>query len=159
MSVPTWMRSEAKTRFLYRLYKLNVRIGEIVANHPTKYRASYGDTLITNALNALTHAEIGNGIFMHNGTTEGDYQLRRKHLREAKGYTEAVATVAYIYLELTAKTDGVKKEKILKQEEEIGLECAEISKMIKGVLDSDRKIYNSRPRGPQSARNLAPEEQ
>lgn len=149
MSVPTWLRSESKTKFLYRLYKLNVRIGEIVANHPTKYRASYGDALIANALNALSHAQIGNGIFMHVGLSESEYQLRRKHLREAKGYTETIATIAYIYLELTAKTDGVKKEKILKQEEEIGLECAEISKMIKGVLDSDRRIYNSRPRRQQ----------
>ena len=146
MSVPTWMRSESKTRFLYRLYKLNIRIGEIVANHPTKYRANYGDRLITTALDALTHAQIGNSIFMHIATPEIDYQTRRKHLREAKGYTEALATTAYIYLELTAKADGVKKEKIQKQEEEIGLECAEISKMIKGVLDSDRRIYNSRPR-------------
>lgn len=143
MSVPTWMRSESRTKFLYRLYRLNIRIGEIVENHPKKYRANYGDNLINNALLALNHAEIGNGIFMHVGTPMEDYQLRRKHLREAKGYTETIATVAYIYLELTAKADGVKREKILKQEEEIGLECAEISKMIKGVLDSDRRIFNS----------------
>ena len=144
MSVPSWLRSESKALFLWRLYRLNIRIGEIVVNHPTKYRATYGDQLINNALTALTHARIGNGIFMHIATTEADYQLRRKHLREAKGYTEAIAPIAYIYLELTAKTDGVKKDKILKQEEEIGLECAEISKMVKGVLDNDRKLYNSR---------------
>lgn len=153
MSVPTWMRSESKTKFLYRLYKLNIRIGEIVANHPTKYRANYGDNLITNALLALNHAQIGNSIYMHVATPESDYQLRRSHLREAKGYTEAIATVAYIYLELTAKTDGVKRDKILKQEEEIGLECEEIAKMIKGVLDSDRKIYNSRSRRSQPPQN------
>ena len=150
MSVPTWLRSESRTRFLYRLYKLNIRIGEIVENHPKKYRANYGDVLITNALNALTHAEIGNGIFMHSATPEADYQLRRKHLREAKGYTESIATVAYIYLELIAKTDGVKREKILKQEEEIGRDCEEIAKMLKGVLDSDRKIYNANRRSSQA---------
>lgn len=153
MSVPTWMRSESKTKFLYRLYKLNIRIGEIVANHPTKYRASYGDNLIKNALLALNHAQIGNSIYMHVATPECDYHLRRSHLREAKGYTEAIATVAYIYLELTAKTDGAKRDKILRQEEEIGLECEEIAKMIKGVLDSDRRIYNSRPRRPQPPRS------
>lgn len=150
MSVPTWMRTTSKTKYLHRLYKLNIRIGEIVANHPKKYRANYGDSLITTALNALTHAQIGNGIFMHAAMTEADYQIRRKQLQGAKGYTEAIATIAYIYLELIAKTDGVKEEKILEQEEEIGLECAEISKMIKGVLDSDRRIYNSRPRKQQS---------
>ena len=143
MSVPTWLRSESKTRFLHRLYRLNIRIGEIVENHPKKYRANYGDNLINNALLALNHAQIGNGIFMHTAMPEGDYQLRRKHLREAKGYVDTIATVAYIFLELTAKADGVKREKILKQEEEIGRECGDISRMIKGVLDSDRRIYNS----------------
>lgn len=151
MSVPTWMRSESKTKFLWRLYRLNIRIGEIVANRPTKYRANYGDRLITTALSALTHAQTGNGIYMHAAISESEYQLRRKHLREAKGYVEALSTTAYIYLELTAKADGVKKEKILKQEEEIGLECAEIARMIKGVLDSDRRIYGTRYRNQQPA--------
>lgn len=151
MSVPTWMRSESKTKFLWRLYRLNIRIGEIIENHPKKYRANYGDNLIKNALLALNHAQIGNSIYMHVATSENDFQRRRDHLSEAKGYTEAIATVAYIYLELIAKTDGAKKDKILKQEEEIGLECAEISKMIKGVMDSDRRIRNNARRGRQQA--------
>ena len=144
MSVPTWLRTISKTKYLWRLYRLNVRIGEIVANHPTKYRATYGDKLINHALDALALAQTANGIYMHVATPESDYKLRRAHLREAKGHVEALATTAYIFLELTAKADGVKAEKILKQEEEIGLECAEIAKMISGVMDSDRKIHVSR---------------
>lgn len=142
MSVPTWLQSEAKSKFLWRLYRLNVRLGEIVANHPIKYRATYGDKLINTALQALIHARTGNAVWMNVGTSETDYKIRREHLKEAKGYTDAIAPLAYIYLELVRKADGVKPEKILKQEEEIGLESAEISKMIKGVMDNDRNLHN-----------------
>lgn len=146
MSVPTWLQSEAKSKFLWRLYRLNVRLGEIVANHPIKYRATYGDKLINTALQALIHARTGNAVWMNVGTSETDYKIRREHLKEAKGYTDAIAPLAYIYLELVRKADGVKPEKILKQEEEIGLESAEISKMIKGVMDNDRNLHNVKHR-------------
>lgn len=146
MSVPTWLQSEAKSKFLWRLYRLNVRLGEIVANHPIKYRATYGDKLINTALQALIHARTGNAVWMNVGTSETDYKIRREHLKEAKGYTDAIAPLAYIYLELVKKADGVKPEKILKQEEEIGLESAEISKMIKGVMDNDRNLHNVKHR-------------
>lgn len=143
MSVPSWLRSESKTKFLHCLYKLNIRIGEIVANHPKKYRANYGDNLISNALLALNHAQMANSIFMNANTPADDFRLRRQHLREARGRVETVSTVAYIYLELISKTDGAPKNKLLKQEEEIGLACSEISKMLRAVLDSDRRIYNN----------------
>lgn len=146
MSVPTWLQSEAKSKFLWRLYRLNVRLGEIVANHPIKYRATYGDKLINTALQALIHARTGNAVWMNVGTSETDYKIRREHLKEAKGYTDAIAPLAYIYLELVKKADGVKPEKVLKQEEEIGLESAEISKMIKGVMDNDRNLHNVKHR-------------
>ena len=146
MSVPTWLQSESKSKFLWRLYRLNVRLGEIVANHPIKYRATYGDKLINTALQALIHARTGNAVWMNVGTSETDYKIRREHLKEAKGYTDAIAPLAYIYLELVKKADGVKPEKILKQEEEIGLESAEISKMIKGVMDNDRNLHNVKHR-------------
>lgn len=144
MSVPSWLRTTSKTEFLWRLYRLNIRLGEIVTGHPKKYRATYGNVLLNSALSALINAQIANGIWMNTGTSDDDYKMRRRFLRAAKGYTETVATVAYIYLELTAKADGVKQEKILKQEEYIGLECGEIAKMIKGVMDSDKRIHNAR---------------
>lgn len=144
MSVVSWLQSIAKTKFLWRLLKLNQRISEIVADYPKKYRANYGDHLINIALKAMTCAQVGNSIFMHPGLSDMEYNTRRDYLRRAKGYTDSIATVAYVFLELTATVDGVNRGKILRQEEEIGLECREISKMIDGVLDNDRKIRNSR---------------
>lgn len=46
MSVPSWKRSASKSEYIRLLYDLNVRIGQIVANKPKKYRGSYGDMLI-----------------------------------------------------------------------------------------------------------------
>lgn len=143
MAVPTWLQSQSKTKYLHRLYQFNIRLGEIVERYPQKYRKTYGDVVIKNALLALGHAQVGNKLYMYPGTSEEEYQARRTHLEQARGWIDTVATIAYIFLELTAKCDGVKSEKILKQEEYIGLECAEISNMIKGVLDSDRKVHSS----------------
>lgn len=143
MSVPTWLRGISKAQYLMRLYQLNTRLGEIVYGHPKKYRQTYGDNIIKCGLSALNHAQVGNKIYMYPGTSEAEYQDRRKHLEQARGYLDTLSTVAYIFLELTAKCDGVKQDKILKQEEEIGLACVEISNMIKGVLDSDRKVRNT----------------
>lgn len=106
MSVPSWLQSESRSKFLWRLYKLNIRIGEIVMNHPVKYRATYGDKLINTALQALIHARTGNAVWMNVGTTDADYRIRHDHLREAKSYTDAIAPLAYIYLELVRKADG-----------------------------------------------------
>jgi len=144
MSVPPWLRNESKTKYLWQLYHLNIRIAEIVSNHPKKYRATYGDKLINTALDALLEARIGNNVFVSENMSEMDYQIRRKCLRNAKSKVESIPTIAFIYLELTSKADGVNAEKILKQEEEIGIKCFDIAKMISGVLSSDRKKYNKK---------------
>ena len=64
MSVPSWLRNESKTKYLWQLYHLNIRIAEIVSNHPKKYRATYGDKLINTALDALLEARTGNNVFV-----------------------------------------------------------------------------------------------
>lgn len=147
MSVPSWLRSEAKTKFLWKLYRLNIRIGEIVSNHPGKYRQNYGDMLIKLGLQALHFAKAGNAIFMHVSTPEDRYKERERLFNAAKSCVDDIPTIAYIYLELTRKADGVKADKIDAQEEEIGLVCVEIAKMLKGVMDNDRKVHSARFKG------------
>lgn len=144
MSVSTWHRKISKTRFIYKLFQLNVRIGQIVFNHPKKYRPNYGDTLIKTGLDALKHACIANSIFMHPSISEHDFKLRRRHLIEAKGLIDYISTVAYVYLELVKSCDGITAEKIFNQEEEIGLASIELAKMFTGVLKSDKRTYNSK---------------
>lgn len=119
MPVPTWLRSVSKTKFLWRLYRLNMRLGEIVDQYPKKYRPSYGDMLINNALKALAYAQMGNDIYMRANMPESEYTIRRRHLKEAKSYTELIATMAFIFLERASKADGVKLDKLRNQQEEM----------------------------------------
>ena len=88
MSVPSWKRSISKTEYIRLLFELNIRIGEIVANSPKKYRANYGDFLVKSALEALKYAQIANSIFVSSSMTEADYNLRRGLLQQARGIVE-----------------------------------------------------------------------
>ena len=156
MSVPTWLRSQSSAEYLWRLYKLNIRIAEICANKPKKYRANYGDALIKTGLQALQSAQMANDIYMSKTTPAELYMLRRKRLVTAKGLLANLSTTAYIFLELVKKSDQgaqcydpderqtaqVKADKIGHEEEEIGLACEEITRMISGVIKNDTVIYN-----------------
>lgn len=140
MSVPSWLRSTAKTQYINLLYQLNLKIARIVANGAKKYRKNYGDTLINSALKALQHAQIANSIYVSPKMAIEDYNLRRQHLQIARGTVENLATVSYIYLELSR--NGADNTKIDKNEEYIGDTCANVHKMIGGVLKYDKSIID-----------------
>lgn len=156
MSVPTWLRGQSSAEYLWRLYKLNIRIAEICANKPKKYRQNYGDALIKAGLQAMQSAQMANEIFMSKTTPAELYMLRRKRLVTAKGLLANLATTAYIFLELVKKSDQgaqcydpderqksqMRADKINREEEEIGLACEEITRMIIGILKNDTAIYN-----------------
>ena len=112
MSVPSWERELSKTQFLYELFRLNVRIAQIVANKPKKYRASYGDYLIRICLKALRCAQSANLIYMSSSTSEADYLKRRAYLKDALSLVDNISTVAGVFLSLVAEEDGMKLEKL-----------------------------------------------
>lgn len=140
MSVPSWKRSASKSEYIRLLHDLNVRIGQIVANKPKKYRGSYGDMLIKSSLDALKHAQIANSIFMTASTKAADYDLRRQHLLLARGMVENIATVSQIFLEICRKADRESSAKIYKEEAYIGETCGILQKKISGVLKSDAAL-------------------
>ena len=140
MSVPSWKRSESKSEYIRLLYDLNVRIGQIVANKPKKYRTSYGDMLVRSSLDALKHAQIANSIFMTASTGREDYLLRRQHLLLARGTVENIATIGQIFLEICRKADKESAAKIYREEACIGETCGTLQKKISGVLKSDAAL-------------------
>lgn len=144
MSVPSWKRSVSKTEFIRLLFDLNIRIGEMVANSPKKYRGSYGDMLIKSALEALKYAQTANSIFVSSSMTEADYNLRRGLLQQARGTVENISTAGYIFLEQIRKHDSEESEKIYRREEYLGRTCGEISKKIAAVMKSDRMVYKKK---------------
>jgi hypothetical protein len=155
MAVPSFARQLSKTQYLYETFKLNIRLGQIVMSKPKKYRENYGDRIINNALDALKFCQAANGIFMSEKTSEADYLKRRNYLLNALALIDNVSTVSDIFLTLNFNLDGAKKEQIERQEEYIGSTCRHIHILIRGVLDSDSKIFKGekttkQPRSPQN---------
>lgn len=146
MSVPTWGRDESAAEYVYELFELNKRVGQIVSNHPKKYRGSYGDHLIKSALKALFHAQAAQAIFMCETTSEEDYLSRRKHLQNAYAYTKHIGTAMDVYLTLVWNEDGVAQDKINDQHFEIGSRVGAEAKLLHGVMDSDKAIFNGTKR-------------
>ena len=57
MSVPTWKRKLSEAEFVYQVYQLNIRLGEILENKPQKYKANYTDEIVKTALSALENVQ------------------------------------------------------------------------------------------------------
>lgn len=138
MSVPTWKRDESPTEYLYQIYLFTIRISEICANKPKKYKTSYSDKIINLTCAAFTHARVANEIYVK---TKTDYEQRRKHLLEAKGMILSVCTLSDIFLELCKRSPDCRKEKIVKEQETIGKFCYTITNLVSGVLKADAKRY------------------
>ena len=150
MSVQVWKRKLSSAEFLYQVYRMNIRLGEIMMNKPQKYKTNYADAIIQTALSALKHVQIADSIFMSKYTAEADYRLRRENLLLAKGEIDHLATACFIYLEIVRKNDyasqadekgGGKYAKLYDQELEIGGMCETCHKLIAGVLKADGELY------------------
>ena len=141
MSVPSWERELSDVQYIYELFQFNKRLGQIVMNHPKKYRENYGDHLIQASLDSLKHAQAANAIFMSTNTSENDYLRRRQHLQSALALIDHTSTVADIFLSLVSEQDGVKLEKLERQQLDIGSQSKIIHDLIRGVMDSDTQIF------------------
>lgn len=152
MSVPVWMRKLSSAQFIYEVYTLNIRLGEIMANKPQKYKPNYIDDIIKTALSCLKHLQIADSIYLTKYSTAEDYFIRRENFLTARGELEHIATASYIFLEIVRKHDHAseQKKKIADQELEIGEITEKAYKLIGGVLTSDKEIYKTyiRPKEP-----------
>ncbi len=145
MSVPKWRRHISRTQFLYDIFQLNIKIGQIIDNAPVqKYAHSYGNALIVTAQQALLHAQTGNDIRVSSDIT---FATRQAQFQLAIGCVENIGTVAYIYLETMRRHQGLKQEKYNKMydwEDEIGNKCDEIISKLRKVMESDRELWNKK---------------
>lgn len=150
MSVPTWKRKPSSAEFIYQVYQLNIRLGEILANKPQKYKQNYTDHIVKTALEALEHLQIVDSIYLSKYSGEQEYRIRREHLLKARGQIEHLSTAAYILLEIIRKHDyaseGPQKSdrlyaKLYDQEMEIGDRCEQCYKLISGIIKSDMETY------------------
>ena len=152
MSVPTWKRKLSGAEYVYQLYQLNIRLGEILANKPQKYKQNYTDKIIRTALEALEHTQIADSIYLGQYTRERDFLIRREQLLLAKGKVQHLATASFIFLETVRKHDyaaesdqakaGRMYARLYDQELEIGDRCERCHELIAGVIKSDNELYN-----------------
>lgn len=150
MSVPVWKRKLSSAEYVYQVYQLNIRLGEILANKPQKYKTNYTDHIIQTALSALNHVQIADSVYLSKYSSEDDYLLRRKSLQLARGEIQHLATACYVFLEIVRKHDyasetdekaAQRKEKLYNQELEIGGKCEDCYNLISGVISSDSEVY------------------
>ena len=152
MSVPTWKRKLSGAEYVYQLYQLNIRLGEILNNKPQKYKTNYTDEIIQTALSAMKHVQVADSIYIGQYARADDFRIRREHLLLAKGELQHVATACYIFLEIVRRHDHASESenekagrvyaKIYDQELEIGDLCERCHKLIAGVIKSDSEIFN-----------------
>ena len=146
MSVPVWKRKLSSTEYVYQIYRLAIRLSEILVNKPQKYKTNYTDNIIQTSLSALKHAQTADSIYLSRYSESKDYLLRRECLLLARGEIQHIATACYIFLEIVRKHDYAsegtdKADKIYSQELEIGEMCENCHNLLGGVIRSDNDIY------------------
>lgn len=147
MSVPVWERGLSKTDFVYQPYQLVIRLVEITANKPKKYRGNFSDQILKTAMEALKYLQVANEIFLTENSPEEDFIMRRRYLQAGEGFIKNLSTIFYIYIETVRKHDSENDDRLHKQELEIGDTCNEIIKRIEGLKRSDRELYKKYIKG------------
>jgi len=141
MTVPTYKRSVSPAQFIEETRQLNIRLGQIIMNYPTKYRQNYGDFLIKSALKALQLLQSANKIFITKELPKELKLIRYKKIIEAEGIIENISSSFSIYAGLLSNKDGINREKLANQEVEIGTQCFNIINLLDGLQKSDKKYH------------------
>ena len=76
----------------------HVEIGKACENKPVKYSRSYGDKLVSMAIEALQLCETANTIWMKGKVRKDDYELRRQNFQKARGLIATIGIVFGIYM-------------------------------------------------------------
>ena len=83
MSVSIPNRKYSDCQYLYDVYCLSIRIGEIVANKPDKYVKIYGQYIISLSLEALKYVQIADRINLEQEYDVSDYERKYESLKDA----------------------------------------------------------------------------
>lgn len=138
LSVPTYRRKLSNTEYLWQIYLLCARTGEIVANKPKKYKGTFSDRLVNLSLQTLELAIRANEIRV---TNKEEYLKRKSLLTESKQTLWSYIIIFDLFLEACIKSPNTSQSKIIKEQIELGERVSSILKMIDGVLKSDKERY------------------
>lgn len=141
MTVKVSDRSESKVEYVEQMRQLCVRVAQITANGPKKYRATYADELMRLSLQAVGCVTAANAMYV---STQADFEERRRLLQKGRALTYSIEAAAKLYLDTVAATNAQSKAKSYARMADLGERLNRERGLIKGVLDSDRKRYNAR---------------
>jgi len=163
VSVQTWKRMVSSAEYVFQVYLLNVRLGQILENKPHKYKTNYVDEIIKTALGALEDVLASDSIYLSKFSLEQDFLIRRRHLQDAKAKIRSVSTSSFVFLETVKKQSCSIQEyaeefrngnlKMSHQELEIGDMCETCERLISGVLRSDKELYDEHIRPVKHSRS------
>ena len=134
MSVPKHERGLSEQEFIYNARQLEIHTIKKCDNFPKKHKFSIAVPLVCIAREIHSNVKRGNNIYPLN---QHEAQLRRDHFLEAKAALSdfvSLLEVAKEVIEFDANVFFHWMEFVDKQE-----------KLIKGVLDKDRKRYKNLP--------------
>lgn len=111
----------------------------MVYNTPSKYRKGFGETLIADCDDALKHGRSANGVKIHDIQT---FNQREYELIQMQSAIDNIATHTYIWCEAMRQHDGISEKQsvwLYNKEDNVGLKCEKIIKLIGGVKKYDEK--------------------
>jgi len=141
MSVPKWKQSESDAEFLRKIRELKIMNVRKCAKIPNKLQRSVGDSLRTQAANAKRLVIKANSIYPENQQEAED---RRRGFKLAIAELVALSADADDLVEMCSyNVDAVGEWQRL---------IGENIRLLKGVLDGDRRRYKNLPGPPPNAK-------
>lgn len=138
VAVNEWMQKTSATEFIWAVYQINIRLAQIVANKPSKYKASYGDRTIKYGFDALNYCMLANEIYVGKELSQDDFALRRKYFKAAIACLRNLMASSYIFLNLNKDADGVELDKILAEQGELAIITSAAIGFITNVMKYDK---------------------
>ena len=146
MSVATYKRGESKAQFLDNLYKLNISVYGLVSKMPKKMQRIYGDKMINTALDAMKIAEVGNGIYLRNTTTQTSYEERIKCFEVVKGYVYSIMSIYNLSIDMMIENCHINKvdsTKLVNNSLRTSKLCIDTMDLITNLIKSDKDRYKN----------------
>lgn len=138
MSVVLGKRKESSMEFLKVARDIEVTLIDMRMNKPKRY-IFFMDRLFKLSSNILSEVKIANSIYPEN---KSEVELRRWHLKEGIGLCQALVSQIEV-IACKFKDDGISIGQVQQLSEMLTTEI----RLIKGVIESDKKRYKKLLKG------------
>ena len=143
MSVYASQRQVSKVEFIANATKLVIYSLEQTNKFPKSMKFSVTNEIIKLAHEIHQNTLKANSVYVHKGMTEMEFQMRKKYLFQARASIFALSSLLTIVFEMLLKGNNFMGDK--RKTAKVFKEWARLlnyeARLLKGVIDSDRKRY------------------